>query len=439
MYSPEISDLFKKLGINIGDSILVSNESVKFEGILMPRPDIGNNNIIVIKRKDGYNVGIRYSGGTKVEKLESRTNEILLPKLHAQANESLKTIHMLYTGGTIGSKVDYITGGVHVLTNPGELLFEVPELQNIANINVKDIMHTFSEDMSHNEWSAIASEVFKSILDGADGVIITHGTDTMHYTAAALSFMIGGLNKPVVLTGAQRSSDRGSSDAFMNLICSAYVAQSDIAEVMICMHEDSSDKNCIAIRGTKARKMHTSRRDAFKPINNLPIARISYTGSIEKLSKYKKANVDGELKLLNKFESRTALIKAYPNSDPSIIDYYVKKGCKGIILEGTGLGHLPIETKSKGYSWLSHVKDAITSGVVVGITSQCIYGRVDYKVYSAGRLLHESGAVYCEDMTPEVAYVKLGVLLGNYDSNKAKNMLNVDISGEITERSEFDF
>ena len=116
----------------------------------------------------------------------------------------------------------------------------------------------------------------------------------------------------------------------------------------------------------------------------------------------------------------------------------MKKGYKGIIIEGTGLGHAPMDTRKPEYSWKNSVAEAISSGVIIGMTSQCLFGRVDYKVYSAGRDLQNLGVVYCEDMMPEVAYVKLGFLLGNYDPKKAKEMLGQNIAGEITKRSAYE-
>lgn len=439
MYNKEITSLFANLGIKFGDTIHIISGTDVFDGILMPRADAGENDKIVIKRPDGYNVGIKYRKDMKISKTGSIKEHFSFAKVESTHNKSLKTISMLYTGGTIGSKVDYVTGGVHVLTTPEELLYEVPELQKIANINIKDVMHVFSDNISYQEWTKMAVEVDAAFKGGSEGVIIAMGTDTMHYTSAALSFMLNGLSKPVVITGAQRSSDRGSSDAFINLACAAQLAtNSNIGEVVICMHENSSDKGCIAIRGTKVRKMHTSRRDAFRPINSKPIARTDTNGKIEYISSYKKSEKSMKLKVLKEFEPKTALVKVYPNSEPGIIDFYLKKDYKGIIIEGTGLGHVPIETTKKEYSWLSSIKSAVDSGVVVGLASQCLYGRVDYKVYSQARLLHEAGVIYCEDMMPEVAYVKLGFLLGNYDAKKAKEMLGVNIAGEITTRTEFD-
>jgi glutamyl-tRNA(Gln) amidotransferase subunit D len=381
----------------------------------------------------------------KIEKMKStgiNTSKISFPKLKLGRNEELPDISLIYTGGTIGSKVDYETGGVYMLTEPEELLYSVPEIKEIANFSINPLMSIASEDMSSQEWVKIAKAVDTELKSGARGVVITHGTDTMHYTSAALSFMLSGLNAPVVLTGSQRSTDRGSSDGFMNLICSSYVAsRSEIAEVGICMHHSSSDTECSFIRGTKARKMHTSRRDAFKPINDRAIALVKETGHIEYTNNYKHVNPNAEysIKLKLGFDDKVALVKTYPNSDPEILDFYTQKGYNGIIIEGTGLGHVPVDTGRKDLRWIPKIKDAIDKGLIIGVTSQCIYGRVNTNVYRNLRVLSSAGAIYCEDMTPETSLIKLGWLLGNYKKDDAKKLLNQNISGEIRKKKEIDF
>jgi glutamyl-tRNA(Gln) amidotransferase subunit D len=440
MYSETITRFLRANGIKVGDEVELRNGKSAFEGILMPQTETGDPDSFVIKLKNGYNVGVKMDKDSKIRVLKSGEREFSFPSAKTSARKGLEKIALIYTGGTIGSKVDYSTGGVYMLTKPEELLFEVPELSGIANIDVRDLMHMASEDMAHMEWGAIAKEVADSLNGGARGAIITHGTDTMHFTSAALSFMLQNLNAPVVLTGAQRSSDRGSSDAFMNLICSSYIAtRSDIAEVGICMHEDSSDTSCSFIRGTKARKMHTSRRDAFKPVNDRQIARAFPNGKIEYANDYRHASEKKQKVIANtKFEPKVALISAYPNSNPDIVGYYAGKGYKGLIIEGTGLGHVPVEPSMKENSWLPAIKDAIGSGMVVGMTSQCLYGRVNTNVYRNLRRISGAGVVYCEDMTPETAYVKLGFLLGNRTRKEAEGLLGKNIAGEITERSRID-
>lgn len=439
MYSDALEKKFDEKGIKAGDSVRISSKSRAYEGVLIPRPDVGDSDVIVIKQKDGYNVGIKFAPGMKIEKITTTREKFEFPKVSVKKNPSLPKVSLLYTGGTIGSKVDYMTGGVYMLTKPEELLYEVPELSDIANIELHNLMSIASEDMTVAEWKKIAEAVEKAFEDGARGVVITMGTDTMHYLSAALSFMVKNPKGPVVITGAQRSSDRGSSDAFINLVCAVhFAAKSDAAEIGICMHAHSSDEGCMFIRGTKVRKMHTSRRDAFRPINNAQIADVSKDGKIEYRSEYRKISKEKML-LKTGFEEKVALVKAYPNSDPGIIDYYVGKGYKGIIIEGTGLGHVPSSPSKRDGSWLGHIKDAVKEGIIVGMTSQCLYGRVNPRVYSNLRLAAAAGATYCEDMLPETAYVKLGFLLGNHSAKEARELLPQNLVGELTERLEYDY
>lgn len=441
MYSERVEKELKSKKIEVGDRIKVSSGARHFTGILMPRPEVGNDNILILKLDGGYNMGIRFEESTKIEKLASEKKEMPHPKIELKTEKHLPKVAIIFTGGTIGSKIEYTTGGVITTTRPEELLHDVPELNGMATFEVLNPMSVMSEDFVYKDWQRLATEVAKALNGGARGVVITQGTDTMHYTSAILSFMLQNINSPVVLTGAQRSVDRGSSDAFMNLVCAVQVAaKSDIAEVGICMHSTPSDETCDFTRGTKVRKMHTSRRDAFKPVNNRPLARITPRGEISYISEYKKSDPKkkGTVVPLTGFEPKVALIKVYPNSDPGIMDYYLGRGYKGIILEATGLGHVPTGVAGKEYSWLDHIKKAVDSGVIVGITSQTLYGRVNDSVYKNLRLVSKTGAIFCEDMLPEVAYLKLGFLLGNYKRDEAAKMLNVNVVGEITKRTEVD-
>jgi glutamyl-tRNA(Gln) amidotransferase subunit D len=441
MYSDEIERMLKEKGITPGDEVKVVSGKEAFEGVLIPRPEVGDSSSLVIKLKNGYNIGIKMRKGDTIKKLGSRKETFTFPTADLKEREALPRVTIITTGGTIGSKVDYETGGVYPLTKPEELLYLIPELSNIANIKIKNLKSVFSEDMTYKDWQTIAKEVVDSLAKGSRGIVITHGTDTMHFTSAALSFMLSRLNAPVVITGAQRSSDRGSSDAFMNLVCSVRLAaKSNIAEVGICMHASASDSICNFIRGTKVRKMHTTRRDAFRPINSRQIARIDSEGHIEYVESYKKMTEENSIaRATVGYEPKVALLNFYPNSDPEIIDYHVGKGYKGIIIEGSGMGHVAVAPVEKGYSWISHIKNAIDSGVIVGMTSQCLNGRVNTNVYRNLRLISRTGTIYCEDMLPEVALVKLGFLLGNYSRDEAARMLNMNIAGEITERTEVDW
>ncbi len=449
MYSNEIEKALEAESIKVWDTVRITKSGEAYEGILMPRTEAGDADILVIKQKDGYNIGISFKGAaiSKVSSLETMpqgrgatASAQAKAKAPAAPGHGAPKVALLYTGGTIGNKVDYKTGGVYALTKPEELLNEVPELGGIAEIDAKKLFSIASEDLSESEWVAIADAAAKALNGGAKGVVVTIGTDTMHYASAALSFMLQGLNAPVVLTGAQRSSDRGSSDGFLNLICSAYLAsRSDIAEVGICMHDTSSDQRCALIRGTKARKMHTSRRDAFRAVNSAPIAFADARGNLTYNGQYKRASPGGggAVKAVTGLASKVALVKVYPSSDPGIIGYYRERGYTGMIIEGTGLGHVPNFTSEKSLSWLPAITEAIDCGMVVGMTSQCLYGRVNPNVYRTLRMLSAAGVVYCEDMLPEVAYVKLKWLLGNHGPEEARKQLPRNLAGEITERIEY--
>ena len=440
MYSQKIVELFDRLGIAVGDTIKVDSKELSFEGQLMPNTESGNENTIVIKLKNGYNVGVAFDEKVRVKKLETMKKPAEFPFAKLKADPKLPSVTIIWVGGTIGSKVAYDTGGVSMTVKPEELLYYIPEIGKIANVTVNHLFSIASEDLTYLEWQKIAAETAKALNGGARGVVITHGTDTMHFTAAALSFMLQGLNAPVVLTGAQRSGDRGSSDSFMNLIAAVrFAANSNVAEVGICMHATSSDDRMVLIRGVRARKMHTSRRDAFRPVNDKPIAEMTQQGEITYIGDYRKVEKSrAKIEAKTNFEPKVALVSAYPNSDPQVLEYYLDKGYRGIIIQGTGLGHTPTSVGHEGKSWLGHIRNAVSGGAIVGMTSQCLYGRVNSNVYKNLRLISNAGAIYCEDMLPETALVKLGWLLGNDTTEKAKGMLNKNIAGEIKERLEFD-
>ncbi len=439
MYSKKIEALLKAKKIRAGDAVKIEKSGKTYEGILMPQTGAGDPETLVLKLGSGYNMGINFEGA-KIWKIAGR-KETEVGKTKGsllKINFDLKKppVSMVATGGTIASRVDYKTGGVHMQMDPKEFLYNVPELAE--TINLKKILNPFniaSEDMDHTHWQKIAKVIAKELNSGAKGVIVTHGTDFLHMTAAALSFFLRNLSKPVVLVGAQRSSDRGSSDAGVNLICSAHIAVSDIAEVGICMHGSVSDDYCFFSRGTKVRKMDTQRRDAFRSINEPPIAKIFPDGKIEILNRnYRKRNDKGKVELDAKFEPKVAILKAYPGSDPSIIDYMVSKSCRGFVIEASGLGHVPTNGK---LSWIPTIKKHVKDGIPFVTAAQTIYGRLNPNVYTNLRILYkEAGAICGEDMLSEVAYAKLGWVLGHTkDMDKVKEMMLTNFAGEITKRS----
>lgn len=419
---------------NVGDRVEVKTKEGKFVGFVMPSADA---KILTIKLDSGYNMGLKLAKGVSVKKIGTLGKE-KLPSIKPPIKKNLPNIVIITTGGTITSKVDYATGGVSPLTKPEDVLLATPELLDIVNIKkVISPFAVFSEDMTSREWQIIAKEVAKELNQkDISGVIVTHGTDTLHYTAAALSFMLKNLNKPVALVGGQRSSDRGSFDGGMNLICAAHYCKSNIAEVAIVMHGNSSDNFCIASRGTNVKKMHTSRRDAFRPINELPLAKIWPEGKLEMINKNskprdnnKKAEAD------TKFESKIALVKFFPGANPEILNHFIDKGYKGIIIEATGLGHVSTNPFNKKNSWLEAIREATKKGVFIGFAPQCLYGRLDPYVYSAARQLLDAGVCYLDSMLSETAYIKLGFVLA-HSKNRAetKKLMLKNMSGEIVKQ-----
>lgn len=407
----------------IYDKVRVEIRGVKYEGTLMP----SQTGSIVLKLKNGYNVGIKQESAsiTLLEKKEEKKHTEPISVEKKKKAEKLLTISILSTGGTIASRIDYRTGAVTSQFSAEDILAAIPELNEIANYNCRMIYSILSENMRPSYWVELARAVYEEIKNGADGVIITHGTDTMMYTAAALSFMIE-TPVPIVLVGSQRSADRPSSDNAMNAICAAAVAASDIAEVCVVMHGSTSDDFCYIHRGTKVRKMHTSRRDAFQSINARPIGRVDYPSrKIKTLSAYVKRD-EKKLAINDRLEPKCALIKYAAGASTESLLFHSGCGYKGIVIEGSGLGHVSSE-------WIPHIKNAVDAGIPVVMTSQCINGRVCDRVYDTGRDILKAGAIEGEDMLPEVALVKLMWALGkSSEVGKVKEIMHTDISGEIT-------
>jgi glutamyl-tRNA(Gln) amidotransferase subunit D len=306
----------------------------------------------------------------------------------------------------------------------------VPELSDIARVDTQILLSLYSENITPQHWTQIAEAAAQHIRQGVNGVVIAHGTDTMAYTAAALSFALQNLPVPVILVGAQRSSDRPSSDAATNLIGAVQAAsKAPFAEVAIAMHETVSDTAIVINRGTKVRKCHTSRRDTFKPVNATPIARINNQEITMQTADYKKRDPAKKLILKSNFSDKVALVKFHPGLNPEVINWYVEKGYKGILLEGSGLGHV-----SK-YCF-NAIENAVKHGVVVALASQCIWGRVNMHVYDTGRDLLTRGVIPLEDMFPETALVKLMWVLGQTsDAAEAKKLLRTNVAGEFSPRT----
>ncbi len=432
-YTGIVKTLIEKAGASEGDIIAVDSE---FRGILMPHTGSSEPDTIIVKLGSGYNVGIRCGQNTKLELVSKKSAEkipetLIAQKPMPQSNNAKPKIAILHTGGTIASRLDSRTGGVIASFTAEDLVAMFPELMQIADIRTKRVFSIMSESMRFSHYRYLAKEIAKEVEDGVDGIIVGHGTDTMHYTSAALSFMLQNISVPVILVGAQRSSDRGSTDAAQNLINAAFfMANSEFSGVAICMHENLDDDSCLILPACKTRKMHTSRRDAFRPINSLPWARVSHVqGKIEFIKNdYEKKDKKRKLELNPNMEDKVALIKTTTNTDSSLIDFFIEKNYKGLVLEGTGLGHTPDVL-------LESLGRATKGGMLVCMTSQTLYGRVNMNVYSPQRDLLKIGVIPCEDMLPETAFIKLSWLLGNFSREKARELMGKNLRGEITDRT----
>lgn len=406
--------------MDLGDRISVERDGTSYEGVLMPSRRDG---YVVIKLDNGYNIGID-AGKSRITLLqESQKSQKMKVERPMPCRDDLPEVSILSTGGTIASKVDYRTGAVTSQFSAGEIISAIPELEEIANYKARVIYQILSENMRAEYWIKLANCVAEEIEAGAEGVIITHGTDTMMYTAAALSFMLK-TPVPVVLVGSQRSSDRPSSDASMNAVCAATVAISDIAEVCVVMHGSTSDDYCSIHRGTRVRKMHTSRRDAFQSINQQPLGKVDYLSREIKTFQPYRHRGEVALEVAARLEDKCALVKYTPGSSPEILNYYIDKVYRGIVIEGTGLGHV-------SSIWIDGIKRAADEGIPVVITSQCLRGRICDRVYDTGRDMLNAGAIEGADMLPEVALAKMMWLLANRPG-EVRSLMGQPLAGEIS-------
>lgn len=439
-YTEKAAEYLLTRNLKPGDHVVLKlRDGSILRGILLPRPELySTSNIINIKLSNGYNVGIDISKIESIEKEEVAVtveHGLIETTMEKKQQGNLPRVTMLSTGGTIASKVDYSTGAVTPALKPEEIIEWIPELTDIAVVNTREIMSIFSEDMNPKLWEKIAEEVYRELTSGVSGVVVAHGTDTMSYTASALAFGISNKSAPIVFVGSQRSSDRPSTDAVFNLISAFIVAsKAPFAESVIAMHRDISDEYNAVHRGVKARKMHTSRRDAFQSINDKPLAIVNpLTHELKVIGKIYEYRGEKQPVLKARFDDKVALIKVYPGLQGEIIDFLVDKGYHGIVLEGTGLGHAP-------NSLLNTIKRAVENGIPVVMTSQCLFGHVNMNVYSTGRRYLEAGVIPGRDILPEVAYVKLSWILGSItrDLDEVRKLFELNLVGEFNDRHTLD-
>lgn len=422
-------EVLKKFKAMVWCDVVVKTAQTNFVGIILPRSETSDDLHIVLKLRSGYNVGILSEKVLDV-KIEGRKEAIYkIPEKEFPYDPVKPNVKLLGTGGTIASRLDYRTGAVIPAFTPGELYGSVPELADICNLNTEKLYGVFSENMGPEQWKGTALAIGKAIEEGVAGIVVGHGTDTMHHTAAALSFMVQNSPVPIVMVGSQRSSDRPSSDAALNLMYSVKTAaESDIAEVLVCMFGPTSDEYGLLHRGTRVRKMHSSYRSTFRTIGDIPVAMVSRQEISPLRQDYKRRRSDKNVIINTAFEEKVGIVYYYPNMKPDVIDSLIDNDYKGIVIAGTGLGHV----NKPLYPALQRAKE---KNIAVYMTVQTLWGYVQMYVYDTGRDMMELGVVPTANMLPEVAYVKLGWALGQTDNpEEVKRIMLTPINGEITER-----
>ena len=428
MYAEFLSKKLGDAGAEEGCTLSIETSGKSYKGVLMPHHEFSGEDIVILKVKSGYNIGIRIDESAEIE-VVSKPVERVKPESAEETKEGLKTIVLIGTGGTIASYVDYRTGAVHPALSTSDMINAVPEIKEVANLKAKVLFSIFSENMTVPHWQKLAEAIAEELDGGADAVIVPHGTDTMGYTASAVSFMLGEVSKPVVFVGAQRSSDRPSSDASCNLMAAAkFCVEGGRAGVFVVMHDGPGDDSFAVHCGTRVRKMHTSRRDAFKSINVPPVAHVDKDGKIV-FNPPGRAVSDAKVEARSAMCTDVVLLQFYPGMDPALFHDVVMKS-KGVVIAGSGLGHV-------NSNMVPLIKEATDAGIIVVVTSQCLNGRTNLNVYNTGRDMLAAGAITVWDMLPETAYTKLMWALANTSSvEAAKVVMQTPLAGEMSDRRE---
>ncbi len=431
-YKGEGLKLLKKFNVRVWGQTKIETSRGNFVGTVLPRAENDDEKHIVLKIPTGYNVGIDVANVISMKETGYKKANYKIPEKEFPYTEGLPSVKLIGTGGTIASRLDYRTGAVIPAFSPGELYGAVPELADICNLTTEKVFAVFSENMGPEQYKQLAIAIGKEIENGIDGIVIGHGTDTLHHTAAALTYMIQDSPVPIVLVGSQRSSDRPSSDAALNLMHACYTAgNADIAEVMVCMFGPTSDEYGLLHRGTRVRKMHSSYRSTFRTLGDIPLARVSRDGVIPIKKDYNSRRKDKKVRIMPYFEEKVAIIYYYPNMMPDMVDSLVDNGYKGIVIAGTGLGHV----NKPLYPALKRASD---KGVAVYMTVQTLWGYVQMFVYETGREMMALGVVPAENMLPEVAWVKLGWALGQTsDLDEVKKIMLTPMNDDITKREPY--
>lgn len=431
-YKGQALEVLKKYNVRVWGQATIETSRGNFVGTVLPRAENDDDRHIVLKISTGYNVGIAVDTILEMKETGYKKANYKIPEKEFPYTEGLPKVKLIGTGGTIASRLDYRTGAVIPAFSPGELYGAVPELADICNLSTEKVFAVFSENMGPTQYKKLAIAIGKEIENGIDGIVIGHGTDTLHHTAAALTYMVQNPPIPIVLVGSQRSSDRPSSDAALNLMHACYTAgHGDIAEVMVCMFGPTSDEYAFLHRGTRVRKMHSSYRSTFRTLGETPLATVTRQGVKPIKAEYNHRRKDRKVTIMPYFEEKVAIIYYYPNMMPDMIDSLIENGYKGIIIAGTGLGHV----NKPLYPALDRARKA---GVAVYMTVQTLWGYVQMFVYETGREMMALGVIPGENLLPEVAYIKLGWALGQTsDLEEVKRIMLTPINDDITPREPY--
>jgi glutamyl-tRNA(Gln) amidotransferase subunit D len=428
-YREPMLGVMKRFGVAVWSQVRARTTRGDFEGLVLPRSSTADADHLSLKLVSGYNVGLRHDTIESLEVTGHREAIYKVPEQEFPVDPEKPRVMLLGTGGTIASRLDYTSGAVIPAFSPGELYGSVPELADVCNLDTEKLFGVFSENIAAEHWIALAERVGRAIEEGYDGIVVGHGTDTMHHTAAVLSYMVQGSPVPIVMVGSQRSSDRPSSDAARNLIAAAHVAaHGDIAEVMVCMFGPTSDRYNLLHRGTRVRKMHSSYRSTFRTLGDVPLAIVDEDGTIKPLkADWRPRRTDREVTVQAAFEDMVTILYYYPNMRPDVIDALVDAGYRGIVIAGTGLGHV----NKKVYPALARARD---KGVQVYMTLQTLWGFVQMHVYETGREILELGVVPLANMLPEAGYMKLAWALGCHpdDPARVREVMTTPIADEMT-------
>ena len=418
-----------KEGIRTWSTVNISKGNATYEGVLLPRSQHTADTYVTLKVDTGYNLGVFIDDETKIRETGYKKGHYQLPQIDVKFRKDLPNVTLLGTGGTVASRLDYRTGAVLPAFTPEELFSAVPELTSTVNLTPKTLYQILSENFRPEYWVKTAEAISKEIESGVDGVIIGHGTDTMCTTGAALSYFLRSLPIPVVLLVSQRSSDRPSSDGPRNILYAASLAgHENFAEVTVCMHGGTSDSYNLIHRATRCRKMHSSRRDTFRTIDDKPLGKIDESGVFWFKEDVRPRGRKDDFELDTKIDTRVGMLYSYPGMNPDILESMVDRDYHGIVIIGTGLGHVGTDL----FPALERCRD---EEIPVVLVVEPLFGYVHLRVYETGRDMLARGVIEGGNMLPSAAYTKLIWVLGHTrDLAEVKNLMQKNIAGEITAR-----